>query len=134
MSLDFGWKNNLAVNEGFFPGSGFQSAGDATSGAIRGRLEVGIRQPTLKFVARFDHSSAELTKLKAQTTGTAVATLTYDANNSLAVTFQKVSFKVAEVTDTNGLVTVTVECQPEYDPTNGLVSAVAKCNTDGICQ
>lgn len=134
VSLDFGWKSNLAVNEGFFPGSGFQSSGDAASGAIRGRLEIGNRQPTLKFVARFDHGSGELAALKAQTTGTVVASLTYDANNSLTVTFQKVSFKTAEVTDTNGLVTVTVECDPQYDPTNGLLSVVAKCNTDGICQ
>lgn len=134
VSLDFGWKNNIRLDAGFFPGSGFQSAGDATSGAIRGRLECGDRQASLKFVARFASGSTELTSLKNQTTGTAVIVLQYDANNKLTVTFHKVSFSAAEVGDTDGLVTVSVECQPQYDATNGVLSAVALSNTDGICQ
>ena len=132
VSLDFGWKNNLNLNDGFFPGSGFQTGGDATTGAIRGRLECGNRHATLKFVARFEAGSSELAQLKAQTTGTAVITLTFDANNTVTVTFPLVSFAMAEVTDTNGLVTVTVDCLPEYHPTNGIISAVAKCNVDAI--
>ena len=134
VSLECGWKNNLRLDAGFFPGSGFQSAGDATSGAIRGRLECGNRQGSLKFVARFASGSTELASLKSQTTGTAVLGLQYDTNNKLTVTYQKVSFAAAEVGDTDGLVTVAVECQPQYDQTNGVVSAVAQCNTDGICQ
>jgi hypothetical protein len=134
VSLECAWKNNLRLDAGFFPGSGFQSAGDAASGAIRGRLECGNRQGSLKFVARFASGSTELTSLKNQTTGTAVIGLQYDTNNKLTVTFQKVSFAAAEVGDTDGLVTVAVECQPQYDDTNGVVSAVAQCNTDGICQ
>jgi hypothetical protein len=134
VSLETSWKNNIRMDGGFFPGSGFQSAGDATSGAIRGRMEFGNRQGTLRFTARFESGSTELTNLKNQTTGTAVIALQYDANNKLTVTFHKVSFAAAEVGDTDGLVTVSVECQPQYDETNGVVSAVAKCNTDGICQ
>jgi len=134
VSLEFGWKNNLRLDAGFFPGSGFQSAGDATSGAIRGRLECGNRQASLKFTARFSSGSTELASLKNQTTGTAVITLQYDTNNKLTVTFQKVSFSAAEVGETDGLVTVAVECQPQYDNTNGVISAVAQCNTDGIAQ
>jgi hypothetical protein len=134
VSLECGWKNNLRLDAGFFPGSGFQSAGDATSGAIRGRLECGNRQGSLKFVARFVSGSTELASLKNQTTGTAALGLQYDTNNKLTLTFQKVSFAAAEVGDTDGLVTVSVECQPQYDETNGVVSAVAQCNTDGICQ
>jgi hypothetical protein len=75
-----------------------------------------------------------LTKLKAQTTGTAVMTLTFDSNNSLAITWQKVSFATAEIGETNDFVTVVVDCTPEYDATNGVISAVAKCGVDGICQ
>ena len=41
--------NNIKVDARFFPGSGFQTSGDATTGAIRGRLEFGDRQGTLKF-------------------------------------------------------------------------------------
>src|SRR5579885_2585290 len=118
VSLETGWKNNLRMDAGFYPGSGFQTAGDATSGAIRGRLEFGNRQGTLRFTARFESGSTELTKLKNQTTGTAVISLTYDANNSLEITWHKVSF----------------ECLPMFDATNGIVSAVAKCGVDSICQ
>jgi len=132
VSLTCGWKNNLRMDSGFYPGSGFQTGGDAASGSIRGRLECGNRAATLSFVARFVDGSTELTKLKAQTTGTAVATLTYDANSTLTLTFQQVSFAVAEVGDTDGLVTVAVECSPQYHTTNGILTAVAKCNVDAI--
>jgi hypothetical protein len=134
VSLETSWKNNILTDAGFFPGSGFQAPGDATSGAIRGRLEFGKRQGTLRFTARFENGSTELTKLKSQTTGTAAITLTYDANNSLQLTWEKVSFATAEVGETDGIVTVAVECLPMYDSTNGIVSAVAKCGVDSICQ
>ena len=62
VSLETSWKNNIRMDAGFFPGSGFQTPGDATTGAIRGRLEFGNRQGTLKFVARFDNNSTELTQ------------------------------------------------------------------------
>lgn len=134
VSLETSWKNNIRMDAGFFPGSGFQASGDASSGAIRGRMEFGNRQGGLKFTARFDNSSTELTKLQAQTTGTATITLTFDANNSLAITWHKVAFSTAEVGETDQFVTVAVECTPIYDSTNGIVSAVAKCNVDGIGQ
>ena len=72
--------------------------------------------------------------LKAQTTGTATMLLQFDENNSLAITWQKVSFSTAEVGETDQFVTVAVECTPIYDATNGIITAVAKCNVDGICQ
>ena len=96
--------------------------------------EFGDRQGTLKFSARFYNNSTELTKLKAQTTGTATILLQFDANNSLLITWQKVSFATAEVGETDQFVTVAVECTPIYDATNGLITAVAKCGVDGICQ
>jgi len=134
VSLESSWKNNILLDAGFYPGSGFQTAGDATSGAIRGRLEFGKRQGTLKFVARFENGSTELTKLKSQTTGTAVISLAYDVSNSLELTWHKVSFATVEIGETDGLVTVAVECLPMYDATNGIVSAVAKCGVDSIGQ
>ena len=134
VSLETGWKNNLRTDSGFFPGSGFQTAGDGSSGAIRGRLEFGNRQGNLKFVARFENGSSEYTKLKAQTTGTAVIDLQYDANNSLQMTWQKVSYSAVELGETDGILTVAVDCLPLYDSTNGIVAAVAKCGVDGICQ
>ena len=122
------------MDAGFFPGSGFQTAGDGTTGAIRGRLEFGNRAGNLKFVARFDQRSDEYTKLKAQTTGTAVITLAFDANNSLQFTWQKVAFSVVEIAETDQILTVAVECLPMYDSTNGILTAVAKSTVDAICQ
>jgi hypothetical protein len=134
VSLETGWKNNLRLDAGFYPGSGFQTAGDGASGAIRGRLEFGNRQGNLRFVARFQAGSSEYAKLKAQTTGTAVISLQFDPNNSLAMTWQKISYSTVELSETDGIVTAAVECLPMYDATNGVLSAVAKCGVDGICQ
>lgn len=134
ISLETSWKNNIRMDQGFYPGSDFQTPGDASTGAIRGRLEFGSRQGALKFVARFDHASTELALLKSQASGTAVIHLAYDTNNSLTITWQQVSFATAEVGDTDGIVTVAVECAPMYHATNGVISAVAKCGVDGICQ
>jgi hypothetical protein len=134
VSLETSWKNNVRLDGGFYPGSGFQTPGDGTSGAIRGRLEFGNRQGMLKFVARFENGSTELTKLKNQSTGTAVIGLSYDANNALDITWQKVSFATAELGETDGIVTIAVDCLPMWHATNGIVSAVAKCGVDGICQ
>src|SRR5947208_473558 len=108
VSLDTAWKNNLRMDAGFFPGSGFQTAGDGSTGAIRGRLEFGNRVGNLKFVARFANGSDEYTKLKAQTSGTAVITLAYDANNSLQLTWQKITYSVVEIAETDQVLTVAV--------------------------
>jgi len=133
VSLETSWKNNIRLDQGFFPGSDFQTSGDGTTGAIRGRLEFGNRVGTLKFVARYDKNSTELTKLKAQTTGTAVIGLSYDANNSLQLTWQKMAFATVELGETDQFVTASVEATPIYDATNGLLTAVAKCGVDAIC-
>ena len=134
VSLDTGWKNNIRMDAGFFPGSGFQTAGDGSTGAIRGRLEFGNRVGNLKFVARFQNGSDEYTKLKAQTSGTAVVTLAFDINNSLQLTWQKITYSVVEIAETDEILTVAVECLPMYDTTNGILTAVAKTVVDAICQ
>jgi hypothetical protein len=134
VSLETGWKNNIRTDSGFFPGSGFQTAGDGASGAVRGRLEFGNRAGNLRFVARFENGSAEYAKLKAQTTGTAVIHLQYDADNALDLTWQKVAFQAVELGEADGILTVAVDCIPMYDAANGVLTAVAKCGVDGICQ
>jgi hypothetical protein len=133
VSLETGWKNNLRMDAGFYPGSGFQTAGDGASGAIRGRLEFGNRVGNLRFTARFRAGSTEFATLRNQSTGTAVMKLEFDANNSLEITWRKVTFSTVELGETEGLVTVAVECLPMYDAVTGIISAVAKCNTDAIC-
>ena len=134
VSLEATWKNNHRLDAGFYPGSGFQIPGDADSGAIRGRLEVGDRELGLQFTARFANGSDELTKLEALTEGTAVVQLSHDANNDLTLTYQRVTFSVVELGDTDGIVTVQVTVLPMKHAQNGLFTAVAKCNTDDIAQ
>lgn len=134
VSLETGWKNNIRMDSGFFPGSGFQTAGDGSTGAIRGRLEFGNRQSNLRFVARFENGSTEYTKLKAQTSGTAVITLAYDVNNSLQLTWQKVTYSVVEIAETDQILTVAVDCLPMYHSSNGILTAVGKTTVDAICQ
>ncbi len=134
VSLEASWKNNHRLDDGFYPGCGFQTPGDATSGAIRGRLEVGDRVPGLQFNARFEHGSTEYNKLKAQTEGTAVISLSYDANNSLELTYQRLRFSAVDRGGANGIVTVQVTCKPLMHSANGLLTAVAKCGIDGIAQ
>ncbi len=133
VSLETGWKNNIRMDAGFFPGSGFQTAGDGATGAVRGRLEFGNRVGNLRFVARFENGSAEYAKLKAQTTGTALIHLQYDANNALDLTWQKVAYQAVEIGESDGILTVAVDCIPMYDAANGVLTAVAKCAVYGIC-
>jgi len=128
VSLDFGWDSQVR-DTGYYPGSGSQDGFQK-----QGRIEYGDRSPSLSFVARFNNGSSELTKLKALTTGTAVIVLTYSANDMATITWQKIAFTVAELGDSDGVVTVKVTTLPMYDSTNGVVSAVVKCTTNGICQ
>jgi hypothetical protein len=97
-------------------------------------MEVGKREAGLQFTARFAYGSDELIKLLALTEGTAVITLSYDSNSSLQLTFQRVTFQVADPGDTDGLVSVQVTCLPMWHSSNGLLTAVAKCIIDGIAQ
>lgn len=101
---------------------------------MRGRLEFGNRQGNLRFVARFDSGSTEYMKLKAQTTSSAVITLSNDASNSLQLTWQKVAFSTVELGDSGWHPPVAVECVPIYYAANGILTAIAKCGVDGICQ
>jgi hypothetical protein len=134
VSLTMTWKNNLKMDAGFYPGSGFQTGGDGTSGAIRGRMEVGDRECGFQFVARYEYGSTEHAKLLALTEGTAVIVLTYDANSNLTLTYQRVIFSVVELGNTDGIVTVQVTATALWHSTNGLLTAVAKCIIDGITQ
>lgn len=127
VSLEWGWNNNIRADEGFYPGSGTES-----SYAKRGRLEFGDRQATLRFTVRVNASSAEYTKLLALTTGTAVITQTYDANGTYTATFHQVGFRAVTLGETNGLVTVAVECSPQYHTTNGILTVAATCNVQYI--
>lgn len=115
-SFDFEWDN--AVRDGFFPGSGFQTAGDSTTGQIEGRKEFGKRKLTCSFSARYQAGSTELASLISQTQGTAVIGLSGAAGNDMTMTLSNVTFKTAKVANDQGIVTVKVDLNPLYDGNN----------------
>ena len=127
VSLTMSWDNAFRETTDFYPGSGQQDGYQ-----IKGRMEVGDRVPSFSMVARFKNGSTELEKVRDLTTGTAVFGLTADANNSMQVTWQKLGFSVAEIRETDGIVTVEITGKPMYHDTNGVVSAVVTTPEDGI--
>jgi hypothetical protein len=64
MSLEFRWNNNVRLDTGLYPGSGTQNGY-----AVRGRMEYGIREMTLNFVARAQVGSIEFNNLINGTEG-----------------------------------------------------------------
>jgi hypothetical protein len=132
VSVQFGFKNNIRLDSGYFPGSGFETTGSISSGAVRGRMEFGNRVLNMSFVARFVHGSPELVTLSQQSFGTAVLTVSGSAGHSLSWTLQKTTFRSAVVGNTEGIVTVAVDIVPLKDAVNGLVTAVVTTNLAGI--
>lgn len=133
IDLTLSWANNIREDTRFFPGSGFQTGGDATSGAIGGRLEVGKRALGCTFTARLKAGSAEYAKLQAGTTGTAVISLSNGAETT-TFTLQKVGFRAVEDADADGIVVVRGTLEPLTHPSNGLITVVGVTTTDNICQ
>ena len=125
-----GWKNNLLLNAGFFPGSGLQNGLQ-----VRGRMEIGTRVPSMSFTTRLVNGSTEYTTLTAQTTGTAVLTVTYDANNTTTFTFPQSAFRMVENTESDGIVAVTVNIDPQWATSvSNPFSVVSTCPITGIAQ
>ena len=60
--------------------------------------------PSFTFTTRLVNGSDEYAKLVAQTTGTAVLSVKYDANNSAQWTWQQISYQVVENTEADGIV------------------------------
>src|SRR5271157_1877066 len=112
LSGTIGWKNNLMLNAGFYPGSGLQNGLQ-----VRGRMEIGARVPSFQFTTRLLSGSTEYTTLVAQTAGTAVLTVQHDADNSVTFSFPQMAFQVVENTETDGIVAITVTGAPQYNNT-----------------
>lgn len=134
ISLKFTGKNNLQQKAGIYIGAGFQSAGVASSGAVLGRLEIGQRAYSLSFVARLSSLSAEFAALVAQTTGTATITMTVDANNAMSITFNRMSYKMTKLGESDTFVTVQVDADLQFDSSLGVLSASVTCPLGGIAK
>jgi hypothetical protein len=130
LSGTIGWKNNLLLNAGFYPGSGLQNGLQ-----VRGRMEIGARVPTFQFTARLLSGSTEYSTLVAQTTGTATLSVQHDANNSVSFSFPQMAFQVVENAEADGIVAVTVTGAPQYNTTqNTVISVTTKCGLATIAQ
>ncbi len=125
-----GWKNNMILPLRYTPGSGLDAAGFA----VGNRIFIGNRVPSFTFTAFLTKDSTEYTKLAAQTTGTAVVTLTFDATHFCTWTWESVSFERREVVQEEGLVAVTITVAPKFDPTNGVVIFTSKNGVADISQ
>lgn len=124
------WANNPLLQLRYTPGSGLDSDGFA----VGNRIFVGNRTSGLQVTVLLTKDSTEYTKLKAQTTGTAVITLTFDATHFVTWTYESVSFQMREVTQVEGLVAVTITCATKSDPTNGVLILTGKCGINDIAQ
>jgi hypothetical protein len=129
LSISMGWKNNIKTEFGLYPGSGVQNGA-----AVRGRMFIGDRVPTLTFRALLVHNSPEYAALVAQTTGTAVITIQYDANDSVTWTWEQISYEVVKNGQEGGLVDVTVTVTPQYSASNGVLTVTANCAIGAIAQ
>jgi len=128
-SVEISIKNNVRTDSGHYPGSGFQTTGDGGSGSIRGRMEHGKRAVTLRFVARIKADSAELTKLKAQTEGTAALTvvgplIAGSTYHKLEINFPRIRFASVRQENADNVQTVAVDCTVLYDATDGPIEVL----------
>jgi hypothetical protein len=130
LSGSIGWKNNLLLIAGFYPGSGLQNGLQ-----VRGRMEIGARVPSFQFTARLLAGSPEYNTLVSQTTGTATLSVQHDANNSVTFTFPQMAFQVVENAEADGIVSVQVTGAPEYSSSqNTVMSVVTLCSIAGLAQ
>jgi hypothetical protein len=133
ISLDMTYKNNTRLDSAFYPGSGSQN-----EYALRGRMRRGDPTCTLNFVAEFADGSTELTDMLAGTEGTAQFTIPGaviglgPTTHKLDITFHRVVFKGAVIGDTEGLVSVAVECQVMKHNSNGVLTVEVTNEQDDI--
>lgn len=123
------WDNAPLLGPAYFCGSG-----TANGAAIGGRIETGKRRPSFTFQARLLKDSPEYAALIAQTTGTAVITLTFDGTHTVTWTWEQISYGVVQRGESDGIVTVQVTVIPQFNDSTGILSVSAQCGVTGIAQ
>jgi len=126
-SLTWGFNNNVDSARMFFPGSGLDGGF-----AIGGRMEVDKREASLSFVADFDDTQDEITKLIAQTEGTAVISQSFSASEEYTATFHRITFGEITANRDGNRIEVAVTCKPLYDSVNGILTVAADTAIDNI--
>jgi hypothetical protein len=134
ISLEFRWNNNVRLDTGYYPGSGTQNGY-----AVRGRMEYGIREMTLNFVARAVKGSPEYNNLINQTESSATfgvtgAQISTGFNHSFMIQMPRTRMNAVVNGDDNNIVTVNCGVTA-LQPTDGvtpIISLVSTCETDAI--
>lgn len=122
VSAEIGYKQNIKLDQGYYPGSGSQQGA-----AIRGRLRRGVPALTLNFVVEYEHDSNELDLFFAQTPGTADiqidgATIGVGpGKHSLKAHYPKVVFRAVTKGENDNTLTASIECEVLQDTSTGEV-------------
>jgi hypothetical protein len=128
ISLEFRWNNNVRLDTGLYPGSGTQNGF-----AVRGRMEYGIREMTLNFVARAQKGSQEYNNLLNQTEGSAVFGVkgaSIDATNFHNFTITMPRTRMQSVVNGDDANIVTVNCGvTALVPTDGVTPIISMAAT-----
>lgn len=127
--LRTGVSNGIDSASRFFIGSGTQTNGDYTSGAIGGRLEYQNRQYPLTMEVRLSKTSAEFAALRSLQTGSALIALAGGPQDGFNIQYPKVSFESVVLSDTNNIAVLQISCRIFKDPSLGPIVVSAQNST-----
>lgn len=133
VSLDFGIKKSLRLDEGFYPGSGQQNGYD-----IRGRMQHGKREATLTATVECTAGSPELDDLLNQTEGSAHLVMegptigAGPAKHKIDVEWPRITFQATQLGESNGKVTVAITASIMKHPTLGVMHMKVTTEKPGI--
>ena len=117
----FAWDNAPRLDDGYFPGSGFVTAGVPSSGAIRGRLERGTPKMTLSLTFRAEDDSVltdweENVEMKARITATGeVITVGQPETYQMILDLYKFKIKKPQVVFVDGVMCYQITTEVMYD-------------------
>ena len=128
ISLEFRWNNNVRLDTGIYPGSGTQNGY-----AVRGRMEYGIREMTLNFVARAQKGSIEYNNLLSQVEGPASfgvqgALIETGIHHSFNITMPRTIMQAVVNGDDANIVTVNCAVTA-LQPTDGVTPIITMSAT-----
>jgi hypothetical protein len=135
ISLEFRWNNNVRLPSGLYPGSGTQNGY-----AIRGRMEYGMRESSLRFVARALKGSPEYAALMAQPQTEGPATVSVEgaqigagpAKHGFSISYPRAVFSAVVNGEADGIVTVDCTVTGLKPPTGDYITMSATTEKDGI--
>jgi hypothetical protein len=134
VSLDFSWKNNIAVASNYVIGGGLQNGYN-----LMGRMRRGKPTVSLRMRVEAVDGSTEWGDLLADTSGTGTVTILGDEitagadHHGLSLAFQQIEFiEVKPAGGDNDLLVYDIIVDVQKHSTNGVLSMEAYCAKDSI--